>query len=279
HHERLEQLERHQLGQTTLVQLELRADHDDRTTGVVHTLTEQVLTEPTLLTLEQIRQRLQRTVARSGDRTAAAAVVEQRAARLLQHPLLVVDDDLGRAEVDQPLEPVVAVDHTAIQVVEVRGREAATVELNHRAQFRRDHRDGVEHHAHWRVAGLLERRDDLQTLEGAKLLLPLAVLDDVTQRLGLGLDVEGLDQLLDRLRAHSTGEVLAVAVDELAVEVLVDDQLLGGQLGEGAPDVVQPVQLTLGAVAELAHLPLAAVPNLAPGIGFGTLGLELGQVC
>ena len=278
HHERLEQLERHQLGQTTLVQLELRADHDDRTAGVVHTLTEQVLTEPTLLTLEQIRQRLQRTVARSGDRTAATAVVEQRVDRLLQHPLLVVDDDLGRAEVDQPLEPVVAVDHAAVQVVEVGGREAATVELNHRAQFRRDHRDGVEHHAHRRVAVGLERRDDLQPLEGAKLLLPLAVLDDVTQYLGLGVDVEGLDQLLDRLRAHGTGEVLAVPVDELAVQVLVDDQLLGSQLGEGGPDLLQPVQLTLGPVAELTHLTLATVPNLAPRIGFGALGLQLGQV-
>src|SRR6202012_1961155 len=88
-HERLEQLERHQLWQTALWQLELRADHDDRTAGVVHPLTEQVLTEPTLLTFEQIRQRLERTVARSGDRTAATTVVEQRVDRLLQHPLLV----------------------------------------------------------------------------------------------------------------------------------------------------------------------------------------------
>ena len=124
----------------------------------------------------------------------------------------------------------------------------------------------------------LERRDDLQTLEGAKLLLPLAVLDDVTQCLGLGVDVEGLDQLLDRLRAHGTGEVLAVPVDELAVEVLVDDQLLGSQLGEGGPDLLQPVQLTLGPVAELTHLTLATVPNLAARIGFRTLGLQLGQV-
>ena len=54
HHERLEQLERHQLGQTALVQLELRADHDDRTARVVDALAEQVLTEPALLALEQI---------------------------------------------------------------------------------------------------------------------------------------------------------------------------------------------------------------------------------
>jgi hypothetical protein len=56
HHERLEQLECHQLGQTALVQLELRADHDDRTAGVVDALTEQVLPESALLALEQIAQ-------------------------------------------------------------------------------------------------------------------------------------------------------------------------------------------------------------------------------
>ena len=38
---------------------------------------------------------------------AAAAVVEERVDGLLEHPLLVVDDDLGRAQVEQPLQPVV----------------------------------------------------------------------------------------------------------------------------------------------------------------------------
>src|SRR5215204_3450332 len=39
-------------------------------------------------------------------RMLQAAVVEQGVDGLLQHPLLVVDDDLGRAEVEQPLEAV-----------------------------------------------------------------------------------------------------------------------------------------------------------------------------
>jgi hypothetical protein len=136
HHERLEQLQRHRLGQTALVQLELRADHDDRTAGVVDALAEQVLTEPALLALEHVGDRLERPVARSGDRPAAAAVVEQRVDGLLQHPLLVVDDDLGRTEVEQPLQPVVPVDHPAVQVVQVGGREPAAVELHHRTQVR-----------------------------------------------------------------------------------------------------------------------------------------------
>src|SRR3977135_3180135 len=50
--ERLEELERHLLGQAALVQLEVRADHDDRAPGVVHALAEQALTETALLAAE-----------------------------------------------------------------------------------------------------------------------------------------------------------------------------------------------------------------------------------
>ena len=140
HHERLEQLERHLLGQAALAQLELRADDDDRTARVVDALAEQVLTEPALLALQHVREALERPVAGARHRATAAAVVEQRVDGLLEHPLLVVDDDLGRAEVEQPLQAVVAVDDPAVQVVEVRRREPATVELHHRAQVRRDDR-------------------------------------------------------------------------------------------------------------------------------------------
>jgi hypothetical protein len=94
-HERLEQLERHLLGQTALVQLQLRADDDDRTARVVHALAEQVLAEAALLALEHVAEGLQRTVAGTGDGATAAAVVEQGVDGLLQHALLVVDDDLG----------------------------------------------------------------------------------------------------------------------------------------------------------------------------------------
>ena len=122
--ERLEQLERHRLGQAALVQLELRADDDDRAAGVVHALAEQVLTEPALLALEHVGQRLERTLAAAADRLGAAAVVEQRVHRLLQHALLVAENDFRRAVQDQLLEPVVPVDHPAVQVVQVRRGES-----------------------------------------------------------------------------------------------------------------------------------------------------------
>ena len=278
HDEGLEQLQRHLLGQTALVQLQLRADDDDRTAGVVDALAEQVLAEPALLALEQVAQGLQGTVARAGDRPAATAVVEQRVHGLLEHPLLVVHDDLGGAEVQQTLQPVVPVDHAAVQVVHVAGREAATVELHHRAQVRRDDRDAVQHHAHGRVAGLQERRDDLQPLEGPQLALALAAADGLAQRDGLGVEVEVGEQLLQRRGTHAALEVLTEAVAQLAVEALVGDELLDLQLAEGVEHLLEAVDLPLGAVAQLAHLALAALAHLAADVGLGALRLELGQV-
>src|SRR5262245_3275085 len=127
HHERLEQLQRHLLGQAALMQLQLWADHDDRTTRVINALAEQVLSEPALLALEQIGQRLERPVSRTGHRTATATVVEQCVDGLLQHPLLVVNDNLRRTEVDESLEPVVSVNHPTVKIVEIRSGESTTV--------------------------------------------------------------------------------------------------------------------------------------------------------
>jgi hypothetical protein len=181
HHERLEQLQGHLLGQPALVQLQLGADHDDRAARVVDPLAEQVLAEAALLALEHVGQALEGPVARAGDRAAAAAVVEQRVDGLLEHALLVVDDDLGRAQVQQPLEAVVAVDDPPVQVVEVAGGEPAAVQLHHRAQVGRDHRHAVEHHAQRRVAPADEGRHDPQPLDGPLLLLALGGGDDLAQ--------------------------------------------------------------------------------------------------
>ncbi len=56
HDERLEQLKRHELRQTTLVQTKRRTSHDDRTARIVDALSEQVLTETSLLTLQHVGQ-------------------------------------------------------------------------------------------------------------------------------------------------------------------------------------------------------------------------------
>ena len=94
HDKGLEQLQGHLLGQAALVHLQLRAHHDNGTAGVVHALAQQVLAEAALLALEHVGQGLQRTVVGAGDRAAAAAVVDQGVHSLLEHTLLVADDDV-----------------------------------------------------------------------------------------------------------------------------------------------------------------------------------------
>src|SRR5699024_2207532 len=137
----------------------------DRTARVVDALSEQVLAEASLLALPHVRDGLQRTVAGPGDGATATAVVEQRVNSLLEHALLVVHDDLGGSEVDQASQAVISAGDAAVQVVEGRRGEAATVELHHGAQVRRDDRDGVQHHAGGVAATGEEGVDHLESLE------------------------------------------------------------------------------------------------------------------
>ena len=154
--ERLEQFQRHLLRQAALVQLQLRSDHDDRTAGVVDALAQQVLAETTTLALDHVGERLQRTLVGAGHRLAATTVVEQRIDRFLQHALFVAHDDFRRLQFEQALQTVVAVDHAAIQIVQIGGREAAAIERHQRTQIRRQHRQHFQDHPVGLDAGLLE---------------------------------------------------------------------------------------------------------------------------
>src|SRR6476661_3061733 len=118
------------------MQLELGTDNDDRATGVIDALTKQVLTETTLLALEHVAQGLQRTLAAATNRLRTATVVEQCIDGLLQHSLLVAENDFRRAVRDELHQPVVAVDDAAIEIVQIGRGEAAAVERNEGTQIR-----------------------------------------------------------------------------------------------------------------------------------------------
>ena len=139
--ERLEQLERHLLRQAALMQLELRTDHDHRAarnsrracragsggTGPAC---------PSSMSASDFSGRLLAPVMtrprRPLSNSASTASCSMR--------FFVAHDDVGRAQLDQPLQAVVAVDDAAIEIVEVGGREASAVERHQRAQLGRDHR-------------------------------------------------------------------------------------------------------------------------------------------
>src|SRR5258706_5037647 len=252
HDKRLEQLERHLLGQAALVELELRSDHDDGAARVVHALAEQVLAEPALLAFEHVGERLQLAVSRAGDGAAAAAVVDQRIDSFLEHPLLVAHDDLGRAELEQPLQAIVAVDHAAVEIVQVGGREATAVELDHRAQLGWNDRQYFEHHPRRARVRLAEVLDDLQALDRLLLALAAGRLRLFTQPVHLGLQLDTREQLPHRLGADAGLEGAAEPLRVVA-ELGVGEDLLGVkrlEVGARRLDLgLQRFELALDAVA------------------------------
>ncbi len=215
----------HLLGQAALVELQLRPHDDHRAARVVDALAEQVLAEAPALALDHVGERLQRALVGAGHRLAAAAVVEQRIHRLLEHPLLVPDDDLGRFQLEQALQAVVAVDDAPVQVVQVGGREAPPVERNQGPQLRRQHRQHFHDHPVGLDAGFLE---PFQHLEALGELLDLGVrpggLELLSQVLDFTGHVQGAQQLADAFGTHQRLEIVAMLLD-LGKVVLLREEL------------------------------------------------------
>ena len=153
--------------------LQLRADDDDRTGRVVDTLTEEVLTEATLLPLEAIGEGLEGTVVIGAYSTGLTRVVEEGVNSFLEHALFVAQDDFRRLDLDHTLQTIVTDDHTTIEVVEVRRSEASPIEGHERTEIGWD--DGQHLHDHplgaVDILGGAEALYDLKTLEGFVLTL------------------------------------------------------------------------------------------------------------
>ena len=227
HYEGLEQLESHLLGQAALIDLQLRAYDDNRTSRVVDTLTEKVLTEASLLTLEHIGERLERAVVRACYGSAASAVVDKCVYGLLEHALLVADNDFGSVELEELLKTVVSVDNTTVEVVEVGGREAAAVELYHRADIGRNYRNYVEDHPLGTVARDAEALYYVESFENADSLLSRHALELLVELSRELFEVDLGEELLNGLSAHSGLEVVLVFLAHIVVLALGEHLILG----------------------------------------------------
>src|SRR5204862_358184 len=133
-----------------------------------------------------------------------------------------------------------------------------------------------------------ERADDLEPLDRTLLLLALRGADRLAQHRGLGGEVEVLEQLADRLRAHAAVEVdaepvrRAEAVLELAEDLLVVDDQLRLELAEQPPRLLEPVHGVDGGLArDLArgHAPVVAARRVADELAdlLGVLRRDLGN--
>ncbi len=259
--ERLEQLERHLLRQPALVELQLGPDDDDRAARIVDALPQEVLAEPALLPLERVGERLQRPVVGAAQDAAAAPVVEQGVDGLLKHPFFVSDDDFRGAQLEELLQPVVAVDDAPVQIVQVGRREAAAVERHEGPQLRRDDRNHVEDHPLRLVPRLAEGVDDLE---------PLGELQALLGR-GLGLhpgahferellDAHPPQELLDRLGAHLGDELVAVLLAQLPVALFREELLL---LEGGVGGIDDDVRLEVQDALQVAERDVEQVADAA----------------
>ena len=149
HYERLEQFKCHFLRNSALVKLQVWPDDNNRSTRVVNPLTKKVLSESSFLTLQHVRERLERSCVRSNDRTCSSTVINQSINCFLKQSLFVVDNRFRSMNLDNLLQPVVSVDNPSIKIVQVRSRKSTSIQLNHRSQFRRDNRNHTLNHPIW----------------------------------------------------------------------------------------------------------------------------------
>ncbi len=164
-------------------------------------------------------------------RTPPTAIVDQRVDGLLKHAFFVSDDDLRRLQLDQTLEPVVAVDHATIKVVEIACGKASAVQLNHGAQFGRQHRQGGQNQPLWLVSALSESLDNPQAfnrlfaaLAGRGLHLLLEIVAHLVR-------VDFAQNLENGLGAHAGGENAGEQVAQFT-EPTLGQQLTDSQVFE-----------------------------------------------
>jgi hypothetical protein len=80
-------------------------------------------------------------IARAGNSPTTSAIVDEGINSLLEHPFLITHDNLGSAQIEESPQPIVAIDHPPIKVVEVRGSKPSPIQLNHRTKVRREYRE------------------------------------------------------------------------------------------------------------------------------------------
>ena len=234
--ERFEQLQRHFLRQTALMQTQVWTYGDYRTTGVVNTLTEQVLTETTLLTFDHVGQRFQRTLVRTGDRTTATTVIQQGINRFLQHTFFVAYDDIRRSQIQQTFQTVVTVNDATIQIVQVRSRETTTIQRYQRTQIWRQNRQNGQDHPLRLVARLNKRFQQLDTL-GQLFTFGFGVsfVQLFTQLLALLLQIHAFQQGLNSFRTHLRIEFVTKLFQRIQI-LLFSQDLITFQVGHPAFD-------------------------------------------
>ncbi len=205
------------------------------------------------------------------DRPSPTAVVDQCIDRLLEHALLVADDDVRRLKLQEVPEAVVPVDHPSIEVVQVACGKPSAVQLDHGVQLGGQHRQHGEDHPFELVAALSERFENAEALD--RLLAALAgsgshLLPEVGAEI---FNRQPLEYVEDRLGAHAGAEHLSETIAELA------EARLGEQVQDfDALEFLDPaVHVLLDLGLQLLELVFDRSNGLRVGIGFLVFPISL----
>ena len=243
HNERPEQFDRHLLGNTALIDLQIRTDNDNGTAGIVNTFSEKVLTETALLAFQHVGQRFQCSGIGTGNCSSAAAVVDQGVHCFLEHAFLVANNDIRSIQLKESLQTVVSVDDSAVKIVQIGSRESAAIQLNHGTQFGRNDRKHVDDHPLGTVTGLTEGIHHFNTLEDLCLFLSGGFLKFFAQLHGKRFAVNLFQKLFDRFGTHAGFKIILVFFFQIPILFLREELVLLQRSKAGVDnDVVCKVQ-------------------------------------
>jgi hypothetical protein len=239
-------------------------------------LAQQILTEASLLTLQQVGERLQRSVTGTGNWSPASTVVDQGIDGFLQHSLFVADNNVRSPKLQKFIQTIVPVDHATIQIVQIRCRKTSAVKLDHGTQFRRQDGQNIEHHPTRFVTGISECLNDFKALDDTRLALTArAGLKLLTEPLGEAFNVDFREQIANRFRSHLGDERIATEfLNSFAVIALVDDLHFGERcLSRVNHDICREIndllKIARRHVEEKSHTArdTAVIPNMCHGRG------------
>jgi len=226
-----EEFQCHIFGKTALMESEIWPNDDDTPSRVVHTLAEEILTETALLPSQEIRQALERTVTISPNRPRTPTVVDKSVHRFLQHSFLVPENDIRSLDFNEFLQTVVAVDYPAVEVIEVRGCKASTIQRYQGTKVGRDHRNHVQNHPFRAVIGMSKCLHNLKTLESFLFALNGGLHADLKPEFSREfLRIDFCEELMNSRSTHP-GSNLAPLFKVIPQFLLSDDVTLGDRSG------------------------------------------------
>ena len=140
----------------------------------------------------------------------ARAIVEQGVDRFLEHPFFVARNNFRRADLDQFFQTVVAVDDSAVQIIQVGSRKPSAVQRHHRAQVGRNDRYDQRQHPFQFDAGLDKALEQFYPFERFFLVHRFITLHHFFQMLDLFVEFHVLQDPAYRFRADTSREYLAI---------------------------------------------------------------------